>query len=231
MSTNPSTRTRVAYGSSMADNLDNSKSKRAGNRRDSTAPLIHTPPIAVNLGEDPLEGGRPYRHSTAGISGSYARHHGGSSRTALRRRRNSESSSSNDEEEEEENVNVELNTSDEEQSESEEDSDDSDHLLSDNEDPVIASITKNDIRISGLNELPKDNSDDQLLLLEEEDVQILIQGYKFLKLNLLLYRIVSILSFGLVWLVCRWVPSWYISWVGLKVPLKDAEWLVFKVTI
>ncbi|KAG2228910.1 hypothetical protein INT48_004448, partial [Thamnidium elegans] len=230
MSTNPSTRTRVAYGSSLVDNLDNSKSKRTGNnRRDSTAPLIHTPPIQVSLGEDPLEGGRTYRHSTAGISGSYARHHGGSSRTALRRRRNSESSSSNDEEEEdEENVNVELNTSDEEQSESEEDSDDSDHILSDNEDHVITNITKNDIRISGLNELPKDNSDDQLLLLEEEDVQILIQGYKFLKLNLLLYRIVSILSLGLVWLVCRWVPSWYISWVGLKVPLKDAEWLVFK---
>ncbi|GAA5795327.1 hypothetical protein HPULCUR_000683 [Helicostylum pulchrum] len=227
MSTNPSTRTRVAYGSS--DNLDTSKSKRTGNRRDSTAPLIHTPPIAVSLGEDPLEGGRTYRHSTAGISGSYARHHGGSSRTALRRRRNSESSSSNDEndeDEEEENVNVELNTSDEEQSESEDDSDDS--LLSDNEDHVIASITKNDIRISGLNELPKDNCDDQLLLLEEEDVQILIQGYKFLKLNLLMYRIVSVLSFGVVWLVCRWVPSWYISWVGLKVPLKDAEWLVFK---
>lgn len=237
MSTNPSSRTRIAYGSSLVDNLDNSKSKRITTRRDSTAPLINTPPISVSLGEDPLDAGntRPYRHGTIGISGSYARHHGGSSRMALRRRRNSESSSNDEDGDDEDDdlvdKNVELNTSDEEQTDSEDDSEDSDHLQTDNEDHIITNITKNDVRISGLNEVPEDTCSDQLLLLEEEDVQILIQGYKFLKLNLLFYRISCILSFGLVWLVCRWVPRWYISWVGLKVSLQDAEWLVFKVFI
>jgi cation-transporting ATPase 13A3/4/5 len=154
---------------------------------------------------------------------------------ALRRRRNSESSSSSEEEEEQPDVNVELNTSDEEQSDfdsEEEDSEDQDGLSSDEDNNTIhnhLTSTNNDIRISGLNEAPKDTRDEQTLLLEEEDVQIHIFGYKYNKINLLLYRVCSILSFGLVWLICRWVPRWYISWIGVKVPLKNAEWLVFRV--
>lgn len=241
MSTNPSTRTRAVYGTSLVDTLENSKSKRIPSRRDSTAPLVHTPPIPLGLGEDPLDVGNTrasYRNDAIGVSGSYARHHGGPLRTALRRRRNSESSSSNESsEEEEEGTNVELNTSDEEQSDfdsEEEESEDSDTQSSDNDDNTIQNhltSTSNDIRISGLNEVPKDTRDEQILLLEEEDVQIHIQGYKYINLNLFLYRLCSVLSFGLVWLICRWVPRWYISWIGKKVPLKDAEWLVFTVIL
>lgn len=238
MSTNPSSRTRAVYGTSLTDTLDTSKSKRIPSRRDSTAPLVHTPPIPLGLGEDPLDAGNNrHRHAAVGVSGSYARHHGGPLRTALRRRRNSESSSSNDEsevEEEEEVNHVELNTSDEEQSDfdSEEESEDSDSQSSDNdENNVHLTSTGEDIRISGLNEVPTDTKDQQILLLEEEDAQIHIQGYKYIRINLLLYRLCSVVSFGLVWLICRWVPRWYISWVGAKVPLKDAEWLVFTVCL
>lgn len=239
MSTNPSTRTRAVYGASVVDNLDSSNSKPIRSRRDSAAPLIHTPPIQLGLGEDPLDVGntRPSsRHSAIGVSGSYARHHGGQSRMALRRRRNSESSSSSSEEEEPVDANVELNTSDEEQSDydSEEDSDDREGQSSDDDDHTIHNhllSTNNDIRISGLNEAPKDTRDQQILFLEEEDVQIHIFGYKYNKVNLLLYRIGSVLTLGLLWLVFRWVPRWYISWVGIKVPLKKAEWLVFRVCV
>lgn len=236
MSTNPSTRTRAVYGASVVDNLDASNTKPIRSRRDSAAPLIHTPPIQLGVGEDPLDVGntRPSsRHSAIGVSGSYARHHGGQSRMALRRRRNSESSSSSSEEEEPVDANVELNTSDEEQSdyESEEDSegqssDDDDHTIHNH---LLS--TSNDIRISGLNEAPKDTSDQQTLFLEEEDVQIHILGYKYNKVNLLLYRIGSVLTLGILWLVFRWVPRWYISWVGIKVPLRKAEWLVFRVSV
>lgn len=236
MSTNSSTRTRAVYGASVVDNLDASNAKPTRSRRDSAAPLIHTPPIQLGLGEDPLDVGntRPSsRHSAIGVSGSYARHHGRQSRMALRRRRNSESSSSSSEEEEPIDANVELNTSDEEQSdyESEEDSDDREGQSSDDDDHTIHNhllSTNNDIRISGLNEAPKDTSDQQTLFLEEEDVQIHIFGYKYNKVNLLLYRIGSVLTLGILWLVFRWVPRWYISWVGIKVPLRKAEWLVFR---
>lgn len=239
MSTNPSSRTRAVYGTSLVDTLDTSKSKRIPTRRDSTAPLVHTPPIPLGQGEDPLDVGTTrtsYRNDAVGVSGSYARHHGGPLRTALRRRRNSESSSSNESEEEEE-TNVELNTSDEEQSDFDsegEESDDNDSQSSDNDDNTIhnhLTSTANDIRISGLNEIPRDTKDQQMLKLEEEDVQIHIQGYKYINTNLFLYRLCSVISFGLVWLICRWVPRWYISWVGEKVPLKNAEWLVFTVII
>lgn len=249
MSTNPSTsRARAVYGTSVVDTFENSKSKlippKPSTRRDSAAPLIHTPPIQLGLGEDPLDATNASSPTTR--SGSYARHYGGGQMraTALRRRRNSESScSSNEEEAEETQVGkegrkVQVNSSDEEQSDSEEEEDDDE----DDEDAEDADETQdptfiqratvnngNDLRISGLNEIPKDTLEEQTLFLEEEDVQIQITGYKFNKLNLLLYRICSFLSFGILWLICRWVPRYYISFVGIKVPLKNAEWLVFKV--
>jgi cation-transporting ATPase 13A2 len=243
MSTNPSTtRTRAAYGTSVVDAFENSKTKSIPARRDSAAPLIHTPPIQVGLGEDPLDAG-----NTTTRFGSYARHYGGGSginggqlRSALRRRRNSESSCSNSEEETEDQPvkerkrNVELNSSDEEQSDSEEEEDDDDEEDEDEEQRPLANnqrVNGNDTRISGLDEIPKDTLEEQTLFLEEEDVHIQITGYKFNKLNLMIYRIFSILSFGSIWLICRWLPRYYISFVGMKVPLKSAEWFVFKVKL
>ena len=232
MSTNPSNRTRSVYNGSVVDNTDTLKSKRIPSRKDSTAPLLHTPPMPVGLGEDPLDAKSFNRDNSFGVSGSYARHHGAHSRTALRRRRNSESSESSLEEVDLPDPNVELNTSDEEQSDFDSDEESGEDESNDEDDNTIhnhLTNTANDTRISGLNEIPRDTRDEQLLLLEEEDVQIRIYGYKYNKTNLYLYRLCSILSFGLVWLVLRWMPRWHISWVGIKVPMDQAEWLVFKV--
>jgi cation-transporting ATPase 13A2 len=211
-----STKTNAAYGTSTVDALSHKPTSHS--RRGSTTPLIQTPPSLV---DDPLHVASSFR-SRSGISGSYARHssqHSG----LLRRRRNSESSST---ESESDHSNVELNTSDEsDESDSEDEADDEDNNV------IIQHVVarENQIEISGLNDIPQDTKDEQTLLLEEEDVQINIMGYRYNRLNLFLYRICSVLSLGIVWLICRWVPKWYISWIGYKVPLKDAEWLVFKV--
>ena len=89
---------------------------------------------------------------------------------------------------------------------------------------------RSDTRIHGLNDIPQDNCHEQVLLLEEEDVQVYIYGYRYNRLHLFLYRVFSVLSCGILWLMFRWIPRWYISFIGIKVPLKDAEWLVFEVS-
>jgi cation-transporting ATPase 13A3/4/5 len=227
MSTYPSTKTNAAYGTSAVDAP--TTNKPTSHRRDSTAPLIQTPPIQQQqVVDDPLQVSSSFRNRSV-ISGSYARHSTHRS-GLLRRRRNSESSSTESDEEEGRDSNVELNTSDEfDESESEEDESESDDEQSDNGIHVVA--RENQVEISGLNDIPQDTKDEQTLLLEEEDVQIHIMGYRYNRLNLFMYRVCSVLSLGIVWLVCRWVPRWYISWIGYRVPLKDAEWLVFKVKI
>ncbi|KAI8989577.1 P5-type ATPase cation transporter-domain-containing protein [Pilobolus umbonatus] len=204
----PSNQPRAIYGTSSLE------SSRASspivpdkvNRRDSTVPLINAPPVQLN---EPIE--------PSSYTGSSTRH---TNRTGLFRRR-----PNNDEQSETESESdVELNTSDENidtesESESVHSRDISQHKMF---------ISKNDTRISGLNEIPTDTKDEQILLLEEEDVYITIAGYKHNRLNLFLYQLMCVLSLGIVWLLFRWVPTWYVSWVGIKVPLKDAEWLVFK---
>ncbi|CEP11235.1 hypothetical protein [Parasitella parasitica] len=232
MSTHFSTKTRSMYGTSSVDSR-NENSARPATRRDSAAPLMNTPPIQPVIGIDPLEAlGTSYRSSSGIITaGSYARH--GSHRTGLfRRRRNSTSSAETDDEEDNDR---ELNTSDEESSTDDDDNepddggepsdidDDSDTIQQ-----VVASRNNTEIRISGLNTIPKDTKDEQTLLLEDEDVQIHIRAYKFNRLHLFAYRLCSALSLGIVWLIFRWVPKWYIAWVGVKVPLEKAEWIVFE---
>lgn len=238
---NPSTKTRSVYGTSSVDSksmLDSST--KPSTRRDSAAPLINTPPIQPVIGIDPLDAtGTSYRSSSSShhivTSGSYARH-GGHHRTGLfRRRRNSSSSQETDSEDEQHPLDSdrELNTSDEESSADDDDDLDDDDDGSDTEHTIqhlVASRNNTEIRISGLNAIPNDTKDEQTLLLEEEDVQIHIQAYRFNRLQLFFYRLSSVLSLGIVWLVCRWVPKWYIAWIGVKVPLEKAEWIVFEVS-
>ncbi|KAI7905261.1 P5-type ATPase cation transporter-domain-containing protein [Cokeromyces recurvatus] len=225
MSTHSSTRTRAVYGTSA---VDVNSLKHTSSRRDSTAPLMSTPPISVNIRDDPLESSSLNRGSCD--------HHMNNQRMGLwRRRRNSESSDGNDDDDDDDDDNdnddvdknkIELNTSDEEQSESDEE--DEEENTAKDMIPRLTGTRINEFRIHGLNNIAKDTNDEQLLLLEDEDVEIYIMGYTYNRVHLLLYQLCSLLSLGIVWLIARWVPKWYISWVGVRVPLKEAEWLVFK---
>ncbi|KAG1455987.1 hypothetical protein G6F55_006757 [Rhizopus delemar] len=191
MSTNPSARTRAVYGTSLVESQSTpSNTQYIPDRRDSTAPLIHTPLVQVESLETDIDS--PSLHQ----EGLY------------RRRRNSESSF------------TESDMSDDSDAEL----DSSDEYLGDNQTDRHA----NDIRIHGLNDIPSDDCLEQVLLLEEEDVQVKIYGYKYKRFNLMLYNIASVFSLGLVWLAFRWIPQWYVACIGTKVPLKDADWLVFE---
>lgn len=70
----------------------------------------------------------------------------------------------------------------------------------------------------------------QRLLLLEEDMELLIEAYRFEKSRLYLYRLSCILSLGMVWLLCRWMPHLWIKWVGTVSPMSKAEWFAITVS-
>ncbi|KAI9025770.1 putative P-type ATPase [Phycomyces nitens] len=225
MSILPSTRTRGGYGTSSppdptAPAPTTSTTKL---RRDSTAPLMHTLPIPTSsnqssLSTSPLHKDSPSSYSSRGRSGLY------------RRRRKTHHPVQNLETEQSD---VELNTSDEpggdsdfsesDSSGSEDDEDDEEEGTRD-----FLSLIQNrqgEVRISGLGS--NQERWQQKLILTEEDVEINIEGYRFNSLRYISYKLACLFTLGVVWLVCRWVPKWWVSWVGQKVDLKDASWLVF----
>jgi hypothetical protein len=69
----------------------------------------------------------------------------------------------------------------------------------------------------------------QRLLLAEEDMELLIEAYTYSKPHLYMYRFSCIFSLGLVWLICRWMPTLWIKWVGCPAKMIDADWFVIQV--
>ncbi|KAM3583639.1 hypothetical protein VKS41_003612 [Umbelopsis sp. WA50703] len=68
----------------------------------------------------------------------------------------------------------------------------------------------------------------QRLLLAEEDMELLIEAYTYSKPHLYMYRFSCIFSLGLVWLICRWMPTLWIKWVGCPAKMIDADWFVIQ---
>ncbi|KAI8150400.1 ATPase [Fennellomyces sp. T-0311] len=121
----------------------------------------------------------------------------------------------------------ESSSEEDEQDESEDEDTDNDSTVADNDDDdqaTLLTIRHGDdvLRIGGMEKDPQ-----RQVLLLEEDVEIAIEGYRYHPVGYTLYRFACFFSLGLVWLVCRWMPRWWVQWVGDKANLEDAQWLVF----
>lgn len=215
---------------------------------------MHTPPISASSRQEYFTAAstNPLQvDSQRSVSGSTIDHRPSSVRH--RRRRRKTETQVTDTEDDEQTTNVELNTSDEEEdnydesASSDEEEEDDDDEEQDNDDRLLRTKGGNakdpvrrglvhqmddQIRISGLGRL--DNVSlhpwTQTLLLDDE-IEVNIGGYRYDNTRLFFYRVSCVLSLGIVWLVCRWMPHWWVSWVGQKVPLQDAQWLVFLVCL
>lgn len=69
----------------------------------------------------------------------------------------------------------------------------------------------------------------QRVYLEEEDVELIIIGYRYRQYRLYLYYLMSVLSFGIVFLLGRWMPQRFISFVAETCELSKAECVVVQV--
>lgn len=66
----------------------------------------------------------------------------------------------------------------------------------------------------------------QRFYIAEEDLVVAIAGFKTSTARLYFYYLLCIFSFGILYLLFRWKPSFKIKMVGIKTPLGKAEWVV-----
>ncbi|EWG83360.1 hypothetical protein R008_O13306 [Saccharomyces cerevisiae R008] len=68
----------------------------------------------------------------------------------------------------------------------------------------------------------------QRFYIAEEDLVIGIAAYQTSKFWYIIYNLCCFLTFGLVYLLTRWLPHLKVKFYGVKVPLAKAEWVVIE---
>ena len=71
-----------------------------------------------------------------------------------------------------------------------------------------------------------ENRTTQKMYLEEEDLIIVITGFKEFRTRGLIYHILCVATFGLLYLLLRWMPRWKLRLLAKAVPLVECEWVV-----
>lgn len=74
--------------------------------------------------------------------------------------------------------------------------------------------------------LPGRNS--QKLYMKNEDLTVAIAGFSTSKTGYLLYVLLCCLTFGLAYLLLRWLPKLYVAIVGQSCHLRDCDWVVIE---
>ena len=73
---------------------------------------------------------------------------------------------------------------------------------------------------------PLNGRSSQKIYMANEDLTIVVAGFRTSAIGFLLYISLCLLSAGLAYLLFRWLPRWYITIVGRSCPLKDCQWAV-----
>lgn len=68
----------------------------------------------------------------------------------------------------------------------------------------------------------------QKVYLQEEDLFLVIAGFRTSRAKSVLYYMICILSAGIGYLVFRWLPRWNIKFTGVQCPLTECEWVVIE---
>lgn len=68
----------------------------------------------------------------------------------------------------------------------------------------------------------------QKIHMTNEDLYIAIAGFRTSKLGFAAYLFICLSTFGLGWLLFRWMPEWHVKLTGRQVPLHDCQWVVLE---
>ncbi|CAK7204158.1 hypothetical protein SEUCBS139899_006912 [Sporothrix eucalyptigena] len=66
----------------------------------------------------------------------------------------------------------------------------------------------------------------QKTYLANEDLYIVIAGFRTSRMGNAVYISLCVLTFGLAWLLFRWIPRWHVRVVGRACPLRECTWVV-----
>lgn len=66
----------------------------------------------------------------------------------------------------------------------------------------------------------------QKVYMANEDLTIAVAGFRTTRLRRLIYSILCISTFGIAFLLCRWLPRWHVRLLGQPCTLRDCDWVV-----
>lgn len=70
----------------------------------------------------------------------------------------------------------------------------------------------------------------QKIYIVNEDLTIVIAGFRSSTIGHSLYTIMCMLTFGLAFLLLRWLPHWKVRLIGNPTPLSKCDWVVIEVS-
>lgn len=71
----------------------------------------------------------------------------------------------------------------------------------------------------------------QKVYIVTEDLTIVVAGFQNSNIGLALYTAICVFTFGLGYLLLRWLPRWQVRIVGTPCPLRECSWVVIEVSI
>jgi cation-transporting P-type ATPase 13A2 len=69
----------------------------------------------------------------------------------------------------------------------------------------------------------------QKIYLSDEDMVVVMSGFRTRRERLWIYRILCISTFGMMYLLLRWLPRWRLKFLAEPLPLSEAHWVVVEV--
>lgn len=75
------------------------------------------------------------------------------------------------------------------------------------------------------------NRSSQKIYMVNEDLYIAIAGFSTSPIGLAAYIAICVSTFGLGWLLFRWIPRWHVKLVGRPATLHDCQWVVVEVNV
>jgi cation-transporting ATPase 13A3/4/5 len=69
----------------------------------------------------------------------------------------------------------------------------------------------------------------QRIYIVNEDLTIVVAGFRTSQVGYILYATICVITFGLAYLLFRWVPKWQVWLTGSPTPLRDCSWVVIEV--
>jgi cation-transporting ATPase 13A2 len=81
-------------------------------------------------------------------------------------------------------------------------------------------------------DLPRHNSRiSQQIYIAAEDLTIVVAGFTTGRVGYAIYLTACFSTFGIGWLILRWLPRWRVSLIGKAAPLAECDWVVVEVRI
>ncbi|KAH8733206.1 hypothetical protein GQ44DRAFT_697072 [Phaeosphaeriaceae sp. PMI808] len=74
----------------------------------------------------------------------------------------------------------------------------------------------------------KGRRSNQKIYIMTEDLTIVVAGFTTSPIGFAVYAVLCTATFGLAWLLLRWLPRWRVRIIGRNTPLKESDWVVIE---